>query len=244
MEQRNGPIFWGMIGLSIALIISAFIAADAARDVKKANDTISVTGSAKMPVRSDYIIWKGVISSQLPERQSTYQDLMRQKAKLVEYLSEQGIADSMINFQPVGTYVIEERANDRQKTGRFAAYNISQWFEIRSQDVERITELSKKSSELIEQGLNFESHQPEYLISNLADLRSDMLAKASADAHERAVKIAESVGSKVGALRNARVGVFQITARNSTDISDRGMYDTRALEKDITAVVRLTFAIE
>jgi hypothetical protein len=40
------------------------------------------------------------------------------------------------------------------------------------------------------------------------------------------------------------VGVFQITARNSTEVSDSGIYDTSSLEKDITAVVPLSFAVK
>ena len=39
------------------------------------------------------------------------------------------------------------------------------------------------------------------------------------------------------------MGVFLITARNSTDVSDYGIYDTSSLEMDITAVVSITFAI-
>jgi uncharacterized protein len=44
-------------------------------------------------------------------------------------------------------------------------------------------------------------------------------------------------------VRNARMGVFQITPRNSTEVSDYGINDTSSLDKDITAVVRLTFAL-
>jgi hypothetical protein len=40
-----------------------------------------------------------------------------------------------------------------------------------------------------------------------------------------------------------RVGVFQITPRFSTEVSDYGVNDTSSLEKDVTAVVRVTFSI-
>ena len=41
-----------------------------------------------------------------------------------------------------------------------------------------------------------------------------------------------------------RQGVFQITPRNSTEISDYGMNDVSAVDKDITAVMRVTFSLE
>jgi hypothetical protein len=45
-------------------------------------------------------------------------------------------------------------------------------------------------------------------------------------------------------VRDAKTGVFQITSRNSTDVSDWGIYDTSSIDKDITAVVSVTFGIE
>jgi hypothetical protein len=38
-------------------------------------------------------------------------------------------------------------------------------------------------------------------------------------------------------------GVFQITSRFSTDVSDYGIYDTSSKEKDITAVVSVSFGL-
>jgi hypothetical protein len=48
----------------------------------------------------------------------------------------------------------------------------------------------------------------------------------------------------VGRVRDAKTGVFQITSRNSTDVSDSGIYDTSSIDKDITAVVSVTFGID
>jgi len=41
-----------------------------------------------------------------------------------------------------------------------------------------------------------------------------------------------------------QVGVFQITSPNSTQVSDYGVYDTSTLNKDVTAVVNVTFALK
>jgi hypothetical protein len=40
------------------------------------------------------------------------------------------------------------------------------------------------------------------------------------------------------------MGVLQITAADSTDVSDYGVYDTSTIEKDMTAVVSISFAVE
>ena len=60
----------------------------------------------------------------------------------------------------------------------------------------------------------------------------------------RAEQIAKSTGSSIGSVRTARMGVLQITPADSTEVSDSGMNDTSSLEKDITAVVNIGFAVD
>jgi hypothetical protein len=40
------------------------------------------------------------------------------------------------------------------------------------------------------------------------------------------------------------MGVLQITPADSNEVSDSGMNDTSSLEKDITAVVNIGFAVD
>ena len=52
-----------------------------------------------------------------------------------------------------------------------------------------------------------------------------------------------ATGGHLGSVRGVDVGVFQVTAPNSTEVSDYGEYDTSTLRKDVTAVVNVTFAL-
>jgi hypothetical protein len=51
-------------------------------------------------------------------------------------------------------------------------------------------------------------------------------------------------GNRVGVVRKAETDVFQITRRFSTDVSSGGIYDTTTIDKDITAVVSITFTVQ
>ena len=53
----------------------------------------------------------------------------------------------------------------------------------------------------------------------------------------------QATGSGLGQLRGVDVGVFQVTSPNSTEVEDYGVYDTSTLEKDVTAVVNVTFGV-
>ena len=45
-------------------------------------------------------------------------------------------------------------------------------------------------------------------------------------------------------MRSVQLGVYQITPRNSTDVSGEGINDTSSRAKDVTAVVTVTFAVD
>ena len=69
-------------------------------------------------------------------------------------------------------------------------------------------------------------------------------AAATRDARSRAEEIVTAAGARVGRIKSVNVGVFQVRRRQSVEVSDYGMYDTGDREKDVTGVIRVTFAIE
>jgi len=243
-EKPFPQLLAGLTALSISLIVSSAIATSGLKEIKRADDVLVVTGSAKRPITSDYVIWRLSVSSQQPDPKSAYEDLMRQTERLQGYLSTQGVPDEAITISAVESYNIPEVDVNGRETGKIAAYRLTQRFEIRSEDVNKYTELSRTVSELLEEGVNLYSEPPQYLYTQLDKLRVEMVAEATKDAKARAEAIAQSTDTEVGSVRAARTGVFQITSRNSTDVSDYGIYDTSSLEKDITAVVSITFSIK
>lgn len=241
---RFPQFFAGFVALSLALVLSSLIGAKAIRDVKQANDVLVVTGSAKRPIRSDYIILRLSVSSQQPTAQAAYQDLKRQTERVQAYLKAQQVPEDAITLSAIETTTIPEVASNGRETGRTLAYRLSQRFEIRSDQVDQYSKLSQQSTELINEGISLVSEPPQYLYTQLSKLRIEMVAEATKDAKARAEAIANSTGNQVGAVRSAETGVFQITSRNSTDVSDYGIYDTSSIDKDITAVVSVTFSMK
>ncbi len=236
-------LFAGLVVIACSFVISTFIGSEAVRDFKQANDVLVVTGSAKRPIRSDYIIVRLAVSSQEPTAQIAYQNLKRQTEQIQTYLKEQSVPDDAVTLGAIQNYAIPERTLNGRDTGRILSYRLTQRLEIRSDDVERYAQLAQQANELINEGINLVVEPPEYLYTKLSQLRIEMVAEATKDAQARAEAIASSTGNQVGAVRSAKTGVFQITSRNSTDVSDYGIYDTSSLEKDITAVVSVQFGM-
>jgi hypothetical protein len=130
------------------------------------------------------------------------------------------------------------------QTNKIDYYDLSQTVTIRSNEIDKITEISRKATELLNEGVAFQSEAPQYLYTKLADIKVTMLAEATKDARKRAEMIAECAGSKLGGLKYADMGVMQITPLYSNEVSDYGVNDTYSLEKEITAVVHCKFEIK
>ncbi len=233
----------GPLVLSIGLMGAAWILGSSAVRISDSRATLTVTGSAKQQIRSDLVTWRSQFTARSPSLQAAYADLSGNATKVKAYLLSKGVPESEIQFQSIQTRTFYAMGPNRTETSTVTGYLLSQMVEIRSSDVDRITNLWRESTELIHQGVAFESYPPEYLYTKLAELKVEMLARATKDAKARAEEMARNSGSHIGRIRSARMGVFQITPAFSTMVSDYGVNDTSSLMKDITAVVTMSFEV-
>lgn len=229
---------------SAALILSVIIFSLVWKSAKNADQTITVTGSAKKMITSDLGIQRGTIQATGFDRRGAYQLIQQQMPLVLKHLADKGFPKDQIEVFSINGYPIFEIAPNGNQTQKVLAYVYSQRFEVNSNDVKKIKDLSISLSSLVEKGLDINVEAPEYLFTKLDDLKIEVQAAASKNAMERAVKIAEATGRSLGSLRNARMGVIQITPVNSNVISDYGMNDVSSVDKEITAVVSAAFEIK
>jgi uncharacterized protein len=244
MSERFPQLFWGMIALAAGLVAASALTAGAVKNIRRGDDVIEVTGSAKRPIRSDVAVWRLSVTTPGATLQEASAALAAPTQRVLTFLRENAVADSVLTMGALNPEPVYRLLENGNSTGEVVGYRVTQHFEVRSTDVNGVKALSQRADVLIREGVPVTSAAPEYLYTKLAEVRTQMLADATEDAHRRAEAIARSVGSEVGGVRSARMGVFQITPRNSTDVSDYGINDTSSLEKDITAVVRVSFAVD
>jgi hypothetical protein len=236
MKERV-PLLAGFALLGLAIGLGAVVLAGGIRD-RNRNETISVTGSAKARIVSDYIIWDASVTSQAATPQAALPLLNGWMEQVRSFLTAQGARTAEISLNPVSTETLTTNA------GRVIAYKLTRSFEVRSSRVAAIAQLVEESQKLLAEGVPLQAQPPQYVYTKLADLRPKLLADATKDALGRAKVLVDATGGKLGGLRDVNVGVFQITAPNSTEVSDYGVYDTSTLSKDVTAVVNVTFALK
>ena len=229
----------------VATITSTVILSKGLLQMKKYSEqVVKVTGSAEKNIISDAMVWKLSFSRRDVKMVNAF-DLLKEDLKTVKgYLLSKGVKENEIIVAPVATTVLYKKNEKGNDTNEIEGYILAQEIEIRSSDVVKITEVSRQATELIEKGLEVISQAPEYFYTKLPELKLAMLSDATENAKKRAESMAKASGNKIGSIRSARMGVFQITPVNSFDVSDYGMNDTTSLEKKVNAVVNVEFAIE
>ena len=83
-----------------------------------------------------------------------------------------------------------------------------------------------------------------YVSTELEKAKLNALEKATEEARRRAEILVHGLGGRLGRMRSSSQGVYQVTPRDSTDVSDYGINDTTSRQKDVNAVVSATFAVE
>lgn len=238
--MKGEGILWAVI-LGLSIIISAGIGSYAFYQVKSLENTLSVTGSTRVRVTSDIVRWVGVFSRNIPEDSLSkgYQQISRDLDKVLEFYKENGIDTKDLIISPVSVEKpwIYNRDAPRE-------YILRQTVELQSKDIEKITNLAKNFQKLLDRGVIFSTQSLEYYYSKLPELRVTLLTEAMNDAKARAERIAQSTGQKVGSLKSASMGVVQVLAPNSTEVSDYGTYDTTTIEKEIMVAVRAVFVLK
>jgi len=236
------------IVFSIAIIIAAVVLGNSFMNRNKVEGTISVTGLGNANFTSDLIVWEGSFSSESSILKQAYNELEKDKEIIIKYLLSKGIKRNKLVFN-----ALESRENKRTKYSNegkyigeeFLGYILTQSLQIESKDVEKVEKISREITELLNKGIRFYSDSPRYYYTRLADLKIEMISKATVDARSRAEKIAENSGGKLGGLLSAKMGIFQITGQNSKEeYSWGGTFNTSSKEKTASITMKLNYSIK
>lgn len=227
--------------LIFGAVIVAIIGAYTARDIKLANDSVEVTGSAKEAVIADtarLIINLDTKTSGV-DQQTGYSRLENATNKITTYLEEQGFTEyetPSITSYPNYTY-------PQYGEPIFTGYTVNRQIIVRSSDIEGISSLANNIEPFTGSGYNVSTQSLELTYSKLDQMRVKLLSEAIKDAKARAEAIASESGRTVGVLRNASSGVVQVLPEGGVDISDYGMYDTQSVHKEVMVTVRASFEL-
>jgi len=236
-----------LILITCTLIVVSLILGTSFKKAFDHINSIKVTGSASKDFISDIIVWDGKFYTKMLLLEDAYKKLDTDKNLIMQYLEENNIPAEDIVFSSIDIKHEWKNKTDRDgiRTKEFEGYLLTQNIRIESKAVSEIENLSRDITSLIDKNIKIQSSNPYYFYSKLSDLKIDMISKATKDASRRADMIAENSGSTLGKLLNAKMGVFQITAKHSTEnYSWGGTHNKTSKNKTANVTMKLTYGVQ
>lgn len=210
-----------------------------------AKNSVTVTGSAYEIVESDSGSLEIVLNVRKPDKASAYATAKKQLPEILAYLKAKGFdTDKNVETKSMEGYYNYKTYPNGMSSNEYEHFNLSQVIQVKSDDVNKIKEIAMDITSLMDKGIDVDVRNTNYSYSKLPELKVTLLKSATVDAKKRADAMLKSTHNRVGKIQSVKMGVFQITPVNSTEVSDMGINDTSTIEKKITAVSNVTFQIK
>ena len=243
--------------IGITIIFSAWILGKSFQNRNQNLDSISVIGLGTTDFVSDEILWSGSFSSSNFDLKASYNKIVSDQKIVSDFFVSKGFKTKeftfgAVNFRKKMKEIRSENSENNNQTRYeqvFDGYEATQTISFsakKNQDLmKRIEEVSSKTSELVNSGIELTSNTIQYTFSGLPSLKQNLIEKATKDANERASKIVKTADGDLGKLKRASMGVFQITGQGSTEEdSYGGNFDTYSKNKTARITVRLEYELE
>ncbi len=239
------------IGIALSIICSAYLLSLGIRHFSGGDPVVRVTGVSERNITSDLAVLNITIKQRASTQVAAYETLQKARQQTESFLKTLGLDQGEVKQ---GSITIIKGLGDRpiQKDyyynadKHFNGYELQQTLLVSSSKVNQIEMLPSSIGQLISQGIDVEVSEVAYYYTKLDDLKVEMLKEASANALSRATIIAEGGQSKLGKLKGASMGVFQVVGKNNTEdqYSWGGTLNTKSKEKTASVTVKNTYILE
>ena len=240
-------IIFGII-LALGLIAAAFVLGTQFKNLKQSG-TITVKGLAEAPYKANLAQIQMGVSAWGQDYAGALANGKNDFKALQQFVASKGFSVSSQNVTPISVepynedYVDEQGQNRTRQNG----YKATQTLSISSQELNKITNMlaQVQNYRISHESVTFE--KPQYLLNDLEKIKHDLIAKATDDANKRAEEFAKTGHAKVGVMRSASQGSFNILDAHNPDTDDSdygGTYDKDGVDKLVRLVVTIDYAIE
>lgn len=236
------------IVFSIALVVAAAVLGHQVKQVGGGRETISVKGLAEKPVKADRAEWRVQIQVKGDTIASALDKLRKERPQLDAFLARAGFPKDALTESNEAVEPNYEQVEGRNgnmhsvQQGHVARQSVT----IDSTDLPKILAASRAIVQYEAEGHPVSYGEPQYLVSNLEEVKMSLIAAAMENSRARAGEFAKSGDVEVGRMRSASQGAFYILAAGGDqDVSDwGGAYDKSTVDKVARVVVTVDYAID
>ncbi len=229
--------------LAAGIVLGGFFAGRGFADARMADRFVTVKGVAEREVEADLAVWNIQFTSGGNDLAAVQRTIAGNVELTLGFLERYGIPRSQASV--AGLRVVDVAANPYQQGPTTNRYSITQTIVVRSEEPRVVEEASQGVSELVEEGVVLVSGQeygpggPTYIFRGLNDVKPEMIAEATARAREAAAEFAADSESRLGGIRRANQGVFQILPRDPAP----GVGEQNRIEKTVRVVSTVEYLL-
>lgn len=178
---------------------------------------VTVKGLAERDVKADLALWPLRFVEAGNDLGKVQEAIQRDEKTVVDFLNRHGIEASDIAWR---TLDVTDRAAQAYGNGQYPSrFIIARTLMVRTSDVDKVEAASQTTSELVGAGVVLSDEGSgnagaTYLFNGLTKLKPQMIAEATQHARAAAEQFAHDSGSRLGGIRRASQGLFEILARD------------------------------
>ena len=232
---------------SIALIVAAAVLGFQVKQVGGGRESISVKGLAEKPIKADRAEWTVGLQVKGASNADALARLRKEKPALDQFLAAAGFARAALSESNEAVEANYEQVEGRNGNMRSEQHgNIARLsVRINTTEIDKIIAASRTIVQFEADGHPVNYGQPQFLVSDLEDVKMSLIGAAMRNSHTRAEEFAKNGDVKVGSMRSASQGAFYILpAGADSDVSDwGGTYDKTTVDKIARVVVTVDYGI-
>ena len=231
--------------LAAGMALAGWFVGDGFADSRTADRYVTVKGISEREVQADLAIWPLRLNVASDDLANAHADLQKSVTLIREFLGRQGLDPNAVQIQG---FSVRDANADQYRTERAVGsrFVINETLVVRSTDPRKIQAATEKVGELVEAGVvlssgdDYRSSGATFIYSGLNEIKPEMIAEATARAREGAEQFARDSGSRVGAIRRASQGTFEILPRDRVP----GASEDNQLAKTVRVVSTVEYLLE
>ena len=187
--------------------------------LKSFNDSqriVEVRGLSEREVPADQVTWPISFKLTGNELPAVYAQVSSTNNVIVEFLRANGIAEKDIS---VSAPQVNDLSADRYNSQPIPFnYSVTSVVTVSSSQVDKVRQLINRQGELLQKGIPIStdySNPITYKFTGLNSIKPEMIAEATKNAREAAEKFANDSESKIGRIKEARQGQFEVNDRDN-----------------------------
>jgi hypothetical protein len=210
---------FAVLGLSLIIALAVF-GVQVVRAVKKGREFdryLTVRGLSEREVKATLAIWPIRFSVNADDLLALRPAMERDQRLVMAFLQDSGINPKDVTL---GLPTVSDRLEERAAANKpaLSRYKGVVTIVVRSSEVEVVKKAIQQVEALLDKGValsgNEYGDQPEFLFTELNQIKPDMIQEATANARASAEKFAQDSKTKVGAIRRASQGAVEIEDRD------------------------------